>query len=179
MLPHQAAKDGANSVPSLQAVSDNRIEQNIADAAQADMILNMLHTVNTLLARTLADLEVARNDLQNLLEITQVAAVFVDENLNIRRFTPPLVRLYRISAADIGKPLSRMPAVLDYPDLESDFRNVSKTEALLERQVGSADGRSRYVMRMRPYHQGDGSIDGAAIVFAKLPDTEAVGSPRA
>lgn len=148
---------------------DTAQEERAAASAQIDMVTQMLRQVNSHLASTLAELDRVKGDLRNLVEITELAAVFVDSHLNIKRFTPPLTAIYDVSLSDIGMPLSQIRANLRYSELSADFDRICQGEKIIEKHLASADGRSHYLMRMRAYHIVDGSTDGVAIIFASIP----------
>ena len=60
----------------------------------------------------------SNTDLKNLLRSTQIATIFLDEELNIRSFTPAATEIYGLRAADIGRPLAQlMPLAEKIPPL--------------------------------------------------------------
>jgi len=136
--------------------------------AQIAMVTDMLRTVNSHLVETLSTLDSANNDLQNLIHITQIAAIFVDSSLLIRRFTPPVTDIYNLKPADIGRPLTKIENYLAYDDLEADFTSVRETREALEKHLSSPNRNAHYTMRLLPYRLHDNSIDGAAITFTKV-----------
>ena len=83
-----------------------------------------LHTVNQRLASQVDELDQANSDLGNLFESTRIAVVFLDRQLVIRMFTPPLTELFNLIPSDRGRPLTDITSQLDYPDLTRDLRQV-------------------------------------------------------
>jgi CheY-like chemotaxis protein len=141
---------------------------------QVEMMNDMLQTVNAHLSSTLSDLEDVKSDLENLVEITKAAVIFINGNLTVRRFTAPAAAIYRLTSADIGRPLTAIPSDVDYSRLEADFSRVAETAEITERVVATLNGRSHYLMRMVPYRRPDGSTEGAAIVFQLLTYDESI-----
>ncbi|TWT57129.1 Chemotaxis protein methyltransferase Cher2 [Thalassoglobus neptunius] len=79
-------------------------------------------------------LQRANTDLENLLRSTQIAAVFLDEDLNVRSFTPAIKEIYSLLSTDVGRPLERfVPLVDDMPKL-SDFRQIEE-EGVVEHTI--------------------------------------------
>ena len=64
-----------------------------------------LQTINAELQSKLDDLSAVNNDMNNLLESTEIATVFLDAALNVRRFTSPCTRLFKVKPGDLGRPL--------------------------------------------------------------------------
>jgi CheY-like chemotaxis protein len=147
-------------------------EPELIDKAAADagieMVSDMMRVINTQLMSTLVELENTRNDLRNLLDISGVAAVFVDGNLLIRRFTPLATSIFRLTESDISRPLTAIATVLAYPGLDGDFRRLIKTQQMVEGAIATRDPSLRYWMRMTPYRRKDGSVDGAALTFTRI-----------
>ncbi len=65
-----------------------------------------LATVNSQLQDKLEELETANNDISNLLFSTNIATLFLDSELRIKRFTPALKELLNVLPADIGRSVS-------------------------------------------------------------------------
>ena len=63
-----------------------------------------LNTVNQQLQEKVDELEQANNDITNLLLSSEVATVFLDTELRIRRFTPPTAKLLNLQESDVGRP---------------------------------------------------------------------------
>ena len=134
-----------------------------------------LQAVNAELHAKLDDLAVAHSDIRNLLNSTDVATLFLDRELHVRRFTERARRLISLRDGDAGRPVSELTTSLDYPQLEDDVREMLRTLLPCERQVHRRDGR-RYAVRILPYRTQDEVIDGAVLTFMEIA-TPADGAP--
>jgi two-component system CheB/CheR fusion protein len=126
-----------------------------------------LQTVNIELQSKLADYMVADNDMKNLLNSTDIATLFLDKELNIRRFTDQLTKLFKVRATDIGRPFTDMVTDLQYPDIKADAKKVLKT--LLYKEVDAPTHDQRwYSVRIMPYRTIDDHIDGLVLTFIDI-----------
>jgi two-component system CheB/CheR fusion protein len=123
-----------------------------------------LHTVNQELQTRLDELSRTNNDMKNLLDSTDIATLFLDNALCVRRFTSETSKVTRLIPADIGRPVSDIASVLLYPDMVEDARQVLRTLVQIEKQVAGADGRW-FVARILPYRTLENMIDGVVITF--------------
>ena len=83
-----------------------------------------LETVNGELAHRVSDLALANSDLKNVMESTQIAIVFVDNDLRVRSFTPAVTDVFHLIDSDIGRPIAHIAARVPYPELADDVRQV-------------------------------------------------------
>lgn len=129
-----------------------------------------LQTVNTELDIRVRDLARANSDLRNLLESTQIATIFLDNDLRVRSFTPTATELFHLLDTDVGRPIDHLGSRVDYPDLSDDVRKVLTKLGTIERDVLSKEGRS-YIARVLPYRSIDNFIAGAVITFVDVTNT--------
>jgi PAS domain-containing protein len=123
-----------------------------------------LQTINAELQAKLDDLTWERNDMNNLLNSTEIATVFLDLDMRLRRFTRHATTLFKFIPGDIGRPLSDIRSELDYPLLLDDAAKVLHTGVFEEKRVYSRHGRW-YRVRIMPYRRLDNVIDGIVITF--------------
>ena len=123
-----------------------------------------LQTVNTELQSKLIDFEQANNDMKNLLNSTEIATLFLDKELNIRRFTDPVTKIFKLRATDTGRPFTDLVCDLKYPEMVSNALEVIKTLTPIQKEVGTIDNRYYYV-RIMPDRTLDDRIDGIVITF--------------
>ena len=71
-------------------------------------------TVNSELQQKIDALSKANDDMNNLLAATQIGTIFLDTNLNIQRFTPPVKSIINFIDSDIGRPVSHIVHNLEY-----------------------------------------------------------------
>lgn len=116
-----------------------------------------LTTMNAELQAKLGELEEANADLSNFLTASRIPAIFLDDGLCIRRFTPETRRVFRLAAADLGRPLSDIRHELRDVDLDGLLNEVLRSGAPVERELAAADGRWWHV-RVMPYRVKDDSI---------------------
>lgn len=126
-----------------------------------------LQTVNAELQAKVDDFSRASNDLNNLLNSTDIATVFLDQKLRVRRYTTPAARIIKLIPSDVGRPLSDLMTELVNANLEQDAREVLSTLVFQERQIPTHDGHW-YVVRILPYRTMDNRIDGVVITFADI-----------
>jgi two-component system, chemotaxis family, CheB/CheR fusion protein len=123
-----------------------------------------LTTINQEHQNTIEELKRTNADLQNLIESTEIATIFLDSALRIRRFTPAASALFNFVATDQGRPLAHITHRLDDPALVDEARTVLTTLTRIEREVSRDDGRW-FIMRINPYRSLDDDIDGVIITF--------------
>ncbi|WP_139556554.1 chemotaxis protein CheB [Methylotetracoccus oryzae] len=126
-----------------------------------------LQTVNAELQSKIDDLSRASNDMTNLLNSTEIATVFLDSALHIRRFTVPASRIIKLIPSDAGRPLSDIVSDLNYPELYADAEEVLRTLVFSAKDVPTSDGRW-FTVRIMPYRTAENVIDGVVITFADI-----------
>jgi len=126
-----------------------------------------LQTLNAELQAKVDELSRASNDMKNLLNSTDIATLFLDNDLNVRRFTPQATKIIKLIPGDVGRPITDLVTDLQYPALAEDAREVLRTLVLTEKPVTASDGRW-FTVRVMPYRTVDDRIDGVVITFADI-----------
>jgi two-component system CheB/CheR fusion protein len=126
-----------------------------------------LQTLNTELQAKVDELSRSSNDMKNLLDSTDIATLFLDNDLNVRRFTPQATKIIKLIPADVGRPVTDLASELRYPELAEDAREVLQTLASAEKPIGARDDRW-FTVRIMPYRTLDDRIDGVVITFADI-----------
>ena len=75
-----------------------------------------LQTLNAELQAKVDELSRASNDMKNLLDSTDIATLFLDNDLNVRRFTTQATKIIKLIPADVGRPITDLVSDLHYPD---------------------------------------------------------------
>ena len=128
-----------------------------------------LQTVNAELQSKVDDLTWVRNDMANLLNSTEIATVFLDNAMKLRRFTTHATKLFKLIPGDVGRPLAHVVTDLDYPELYDDALEVLRTLVFQEKEVTTHDGRW-YRARIMPYRTQDNVINGVVITFFDITE---------
>jgi len=126
-----------------------------------------LQTVNTELHAKVDELSYASNDMKNLLDSTDIATLFLDKDLNVRRFTPQATKIIKLIASDTGRPITDLASELRYPELADDAREVLRKLTFAEKPIAARDGRW-FTVRIMPYRTLDDRIDGVVITFMDI-----------
>ena len=127
-----------------------------------------LTTLNEELQNRNVELTAANNDLINLLGNVTVPVVIVDQDLRIRRFTPPAQRLLNLLPSDVGLRLTEIRPNLTLQDLGKVARETIENVTPWEQEVQESDNGPWFQMRVRPYKTWDNKIDGAVISFQDI-----------
>lgn len=126
-----------------------------------------LQTVNHELQAKLDELSRASDDMKNLLNSTNIATLFLDGELRVRRFTTQAAQIIKLIPGDAGRPVTDLATELDYPGLADDTREVLRSLVFEERQVASRDGHW-FNVRIMPYRTQANHIDGVVITFTDI-----------
>ena len=132
-----------------------------------------LQTLNAELQVKVDDYSRVDNDMKNLLNSTDIATLFLDKNLNIRRYTNQATNIFKFIKSDIGRPFTDQVSDLDYPEMASDSKEVLRTLIFIQKQVPSKDGRW-FSVRIMPYRTYDDRIDGLVITFINITEQKLV-----
>ena len=112
-----------------------------------------LFTVNAEHQRRVDELQLANDDMDNLLATTRVGVIFLDEELFIRRFTPEVARLFHLVPQDIGRSIGGFVHHLNYEHMVKDLNDVFQTQK--EKEVDIVDKQGKpFLLRMLPYRSG-------------------------
>ena len=125
-------------------------------------------TVNGELAQRVHDFTRANSDLKNLLESTQIATIFLDNDLQVTNFTPAVAEIFHLVETDTGRPITHIKSRISYDDLQEDARRVLRTLTTSSREVEDPSTQRRYIVRVLPYRSIDNFIGGVVITFTDV-----------
>ncbi len=123
-----------------------------------------LQTVNAELQAKIEELSRISNDMKNLLNSTDIATLFLDDELHVRRFTSPLTKLIKLIPSDVGRSITDIASDLLYPTLINDVTEVLRTLVFIEKSVATRD-HCWFKVRIMPYRTLDNRIDGVVVTF--------------
>ncbi len=128
-----------------------------------------LSTLNAELRNKNNELHDLSNDISNLLNSTRIPVVMLDHRLAIRRITPAATKLFKVLAADIGRPFADIKLNIDESDITShdlEFQIAKVLDSLqpIEREVRDLDG-CWHGLSILPYRTQDNKIDGVVLAL--------------
>jgi two-component system CheB/CheR fusion protein len=127
-----------------------------------------LQTVNVELQGKVEELSRANDDMTNLLNATDIATIFLDNDLNIKRHTAQAARVIRLIPSDVGRSIADLVSRLRYDQLIDDAREVLRTLAFKEVEVRSDGDNKWYLMRILPYRTTENTIEGLVVTFVDI-----------
>lgn len=127
-----------------------------------------LLTVNNELQTKIEQLSQASDDMNNLLSGTNIGTIFVDRQMNIKRFTAAATQISNFIKTDLGRPVGDIVSQLVGYD-----RLVEDTQAVLDTlipKVAEVQARSGqwYQMKIQPYRTLQNVIEGAVLTFVEI-----------
>ncbi|MGO8880266.1 MAG: chemotaxis protein CheB [Desulfomonilaceae bacterium] len=123
-----------------------------------------LITVNSELEQKIGESTREVNDMQNLLASTGIGTLYLDSNLNIRRFTPTMIEFMNLIKTDVGRPVSHVVSKTHYDRLFEDATEVLRTLVPRQMEIQTRDDKW-YTIRIGPYRTSDNVIDGVVVTF--------------
>jgi len=126
-------------------------------------------TVNAELQSRIDDLSEANDDMKNFLDSTDIATLFLDSELRVRRFTPTATKIVPLAVTDSGRPVKHFATSLMDVSLEACGQEVLKDLVIRIKEVKSHDGFT-YLMKVRPYRTTSNMIDGVVITFDDITE---------
>lgn len=138
-----------------------------------------LHTVNAELNNRADSLVRSNSDLANLFDSTSIATLFLDNDFNIRRFTPAISDIFNVREGDEGRPITDFASKLGEGALTTDAKLVLRDLKSIEREVDSEDGGSTYLLRIKPYRSLNNVIDGVSITLVDITERKNLDKARA
>ena len=128
-----------------------------------------LTTVNAELQGKTDELSSTNDDLRNLLDSTNVATLFLDTQLCVKRFTPEVTKVIQLVEKDVGRPVSHFKTNLVGENLVQEAQEVLDTLLPKENEISSTDGRW-YLKRITPYRAANNVIDGVVVTFTDITE---------
>jgi two-component system CheB/CheR fusion protein len=126
-----------------------------------------LYTVNSEYQLKIEELERLNNDMSNLLNNTEIGAIYLDRNLCIRKITPIVSKITNIIISDIGRPISHISSFNYNQPIMDDVLLVTETLQVVENEFIDPKGNC-YLVRIRPYRIDSNAVDGILITFVNI-----------
>lgn len=132
-----------------------------------------LMTINLQYQNKTEELTRLNNDMKNLLDSTEIGTIFLDNHLNILRFTPQVTKLFNVIPSDVGRSITHIVSNFDYPAIETAIVEVIEKLSGKELEVRTRKD-DWYNLRIMPYRTIDNFISGAVLTFTKITPVKAL-----
>ena len=129
-----------------------------------------LVTVNAELESKVEEVSQANNDMENLLNSSEIAIIFLDNQLRIKRYSPAMAKIFNLISSDIGRPLHHLSGKIDCPDLSKDAEKVLDKLSVIEQEVSMPEGGQVFLMRVLPYRTMEDVIEGVVVTFVDITE---------
>lgn len=130
-----------------------------------------LTTVNSELSDKISNLNEIQSEMQMFLDSLDVPTVFLDDELNIMRFTTQAANIFHIIESDIGRPISHFASNLQDKTFLDNAKEVIRTLRYQEKEIQTVD-EHWYLRRMLPYRTADSRICGVAVNFVDIHEVK-------
>jgi two-component system CheB/CheR fusion protein len=142
-------------------------EEAMTNKEELQSLNEELLTLNAQYESKTDELAQAANDIRNLLDSTEIAIVFLDNNLVMKRFTPRVAHIINVLPSDVGRPITHFASNLRYPRFVDDIQQVLDRLTTVETVIQTTVG-EWYAVRILPYRTLDNYISGAVITFTDI-----------
>ncbi len=126
-----------------------------------------LYTVNGEYHKKIGEITQANDDINNLLSMTAITAIFLDRNLRVRRFTPSVKRVINLIETDVGRLISDIVLKVEYDEFLDDIQSVLNHLIPIESIVSNSKGH-KFRIVITPYVSSDNNIKGVIINIVEL-----------
>lgn len=130
-----------------------------------------LSTVNAELQNKVDELSKSSNDMNNLLAATEIASIFLDTRLCIKRYTPAASGIIKLIQTDIGRPLGDLKTSFPGIDLADQAQKVLRDLNTINSDILSEDN-IWYALKMMPYRTIENVIEGVVMTFINIHETK-------
>ncbi len=132
-----------------------------------------LQTVNAELQEKIRQLSISNDDMNNLLNSTDIATLFLNNSLCIKRYTEQAQQIVRVIPTDVGRALSDLTLRLRYRGLIDNCQQVLKTLVPMECEV-QTETDHWLLMRILPYRTSEDRIDGVVLTFVDIDESKRI-----
>lgn len=158
-----AIEELESSNEELQAANEELQSSN----EELESVNEELYTVNAEFQQKNAELSESNDDLNNLIQSTDLALLFLDLNLNIRKYTPALKKILKLVPHDIGRNISHFRGKIQLENFLEHIDTVLESLIPFEKKIEDITG-TEYLLKISPFRTKKNQIHGIILVFINL-----------
>ncbi len=129
-----------------------------------------LYTVNSEHQEKMEELAQLNDDLENLINSTDIGVIFLDNHLTIRKFSPSVKQFFNIIHSDIGRPITHFKSTLgevSQDELIEEINFVIREQKAIQKEVQINDNKW-YLKRIHPFKSAKNTTEGVVISFVDI-----------
>ena len=161
-----ATEDKETAQEELQATNEELLagnEELQSSNEELESVNEELTTLNSEYQQKISELIVSNNDLENFLRTSDVATIFLDESLCLRRFTPAVTREIPLRQHDLGRPLTEFAHPL-IAAIAAEAPGVAKGGQEVMKTIQTRPG-VWHLVRITPYRRERASDRGLVVTL--------------
>ncbi|AUB55043.1 MULTISPECIES: chemotaxis protein CheB [Methanobacterium] len=166
---NEELRSANEELQSMNEESQSTNEELETSKEELQSINEEMVTVNNELQMKIDELTQAKDDMNNLFNSTEIAIIFLDRDLNIRRYTKEATNLIKMIESDVGRPFSDIATNLKYDNFTDDIQQVMDRVTFKETEIETEDGKW-FQTRIMPYKTFKNVIDGVVITFNNITE---------
>lgn len=130
-----------------------------------------LTTINQTFERKIDELSSLNDHLDHLLINTNIAALFLDGNLNVKLFTPEAAKMLQLKQSDTGRPIGDLKGLFKYADYTEDLKRMLVEKKTIQKEIKAGNG-DWYAVKMIPSYSGE-KAEGIVMTFSDITELKA------
>ncbi|MBD1365112.1 PAS domain-containing protein [Mucilaginibacter sp. ZT4R22] len=128
-----------------------------------------LHTINADYQLKNKELVEINEDLNNYFRSNVNGQLFINNDLQLMRFSPGTTKQINLLETDIGRPLSNISTNIKFETIIDDIRQVLQDGSIITKEIETNNGKWYQIMTM-PYLLADNTNSGAIITFNDITE---------
>ncbi|MGQ8885530.1 ATP-binding protein [Bacillus paralicheniformis] len=128
-----------------------------------------LTALNRAFEKKVNELNTLKNDLNNLLTSTNIAAVFLDQELKLKLFTPEAANMFDLKKEDLSRPADKLTERFNYEEYADDLKRTLYENKTVVKEFEMPNG-GWYAVKMMPYYASGKKIEGIVVTFTNVTE---------
>jgi two-component system CheB/CheR fusion protein len=141
-------------------------EEAITSKEEMQSMNEELMTINMQYQAKSDELMTINNDMKNLMDSMEIATIFLNNDLVIKKYTPKAAEIIKLIPSDTGRSLFHLGSPLIYKNLERDMKDVVRK--LTPKEITIGDKNRFYSLRITPYRTNENYIEGVVLTFIDI-----------
>lgn len=116
----------------------------------------------------IAKLTELNNELENYFANTIIPQLFFDQEMILRKFTPPAMKQFKLTQADLGRSIHDLKNTLRHDSIIDNIQRVLDTSKILEKEIQTDDKRWYQLNILPCFDKDDKKLYGVILTFVNI-----------